>query len=106
MNKQISIRGFITAKPVESWEDGFPNVIDGISYRFSPYEPTPEGEYVLVCKHTLAFDMPAGWDPRPGQIASLEAKRDKLQAETSRAVMFINQQIAQLQAICYDPEAA
>jgi hypothetical protein len=108
MNKQISIPGFITAKPAEAYEsDYYPNVKEGLSFRFTPYEPSaqPDG-YVLVCKYTLAFEIPAGWDPRPGQIASLEAKKAELTREFSAAVVQINRQIAQLQAICYDSEAA
>lgn len=107
MNKQISIPGFIVAKPAEAWEsDYFTNIVDGVSYRFTPYKPSAGSEEIVVCTHSLAFDIPAGWDPRPGQIASLEAKKAKLQAEFSAAVVQINRQIAQLQAICYDSEAA
>ena len=107
MSKKLTIAGFITAKPADAWEsDYFTNVIDGVAYRFTPYEPSDTSDDIVVCKHTLTFDIPEGWDPRPGQIAALEAKKAELQREFAAAVVKINQQIASLQAIEYTPEAA
>lgn len=99
MSKQISIPGFITAMAAKSWEKGDANVIDGMAFAFWPFEPVPVSGYVTVCQHTMTFDIPEGFDPRPQQIAALQAKEQKLRADFSKAVMEINAQIQSLQAI-------
>ena len=106
MSKQISIPGFITASPPEDWEANDTNVFDGLAFRFTNWKPLSTSGRVLVCEHELTFELPTGWDPRPGQIAALEAKKEELKQEFSKRVAQINQQIAQLQAIEYTPEPA
>lgn len=105
MSKKISIPGWITAEPAKSWQTGDANVIDGTSFQFWGFQPSGGGE-VIVTEHTLTFDIPAGWDPRPDQIKALEAKREALRREFAASVAEINAQIASLQAIEYTPEDA
>lgn len=104
MSKQISIAGWIAANPAKSWQKGDANVIDGMAYQFWEFKPSG-GEEVIVTEHTITFEIPKGWDPRPEQIKALEAKKEELQRQFSAAVLQINQQIASLQAIEYTPEA-
>lgn len=106
MSKKISIPGFITAEPAKSYQQGDANVVDGMSFQFWGFDPSCSEKYTLVCKHTMTFEIPDGWDPRPGQIKALEAKKEQLQKEFSAAVLLINQQIASLQAIEYTPQSA
>lgn len=103
MSKQISIPGFIVAKPADSWEKGDPNVIDGMSFAFWAFKPSAA---ITICEHTLTFEMPEGFDPRPQQIKALQEKERKLRAEFSKAVMEINAQIQSLSAIEHSTEAA
>lgn len=104
MSKQISIPLFVHAKPAASYEYGA-NVINGMKFELWEWEDMADNGYVLVCPATVCFELPEGWDPRPAQIKTLEAKREQLQKEFSEAVMKINQQIATLQAIEYTPTA-
>lgn len=105
MSKQISIAGWITAEPAKSWQKGDANVIDGMAYQFWGFKPSG-GEEVIVTAHTMTFDVPKGWDPRPEKIKALEAKKAELQRQFAASVAQINAQIASLQAIEYTPEAA
>ncbi len=58
--------------------------------------------YIPICPHTLVVDI-GNFDPRPQQVKALEAKRAELNKQFSAAVMEINRQISELQAIEYTP---
>lgn len=103
--KSISIPGFIHAKPLMRWEKPDSSV-QGMGFSFWTFDDMKDQGYVPVCPYTVTFDLPEGWDPRPGQIEALEAKKDALQREFTKAVVAINAQISRLQAIDYTPEPA
>lgn len=103
MNKQISIPGFIVATPSASWETGDSNVKDGMRFSFWASKPSDGTPYITICEHTLAFEMPEGFDPRPQQVKALQEQERKLRAEFSKAVMEINAQIQSLQALEHTP---
>ena len=102
----VTIPGFIHAKPAESWEGFMDDIIDGHRMNFSLCEDRSEYGWVLVCPYTMTFELPEGWDPRAQQIEALQKEKERLQKMFSESVMKINQQIANLQALEYTPEAA
>lgn len=61
---------------------------------------------IFVGAVEVSFDVPADFDPRPAQVKALEAKRRELEAQFAAAVVEINRQISQLQAIEHTPEVA
>ena len=72
-------------------------------YRFfGGQEGKAWGGYIPIVPHTLTADI-GDFDPRPQQLKELEAKRDELNKQFSAAVIEINRQISELQAIEYTP---
>lgn len=89
-----TIKGFIV---YETWNGETEGKL-----RFQEYEAIRSGStytQVPVCEHTLTFDLPEGFDPRPGQIAALQNKKTKLRAEMTAAIAAIDTQISKLQAL-------
>lgn len=103
--RTVSIPGYLHAQPAHDWETGA-DVVDGQRLHFMTYEDMSDHGYVMVCAHTIEFVMPEGWDPRAQQIEALKAKKAQLERDFSEAVMKINAQISNLQAIEYTAEAA
>ncbi len=54
---------------------------------------------IFVCTAEVTFDVPDDFDPRPAQVKALEAKKREMQAQFAAAVVEIERQISQLQAI-------
>jgi hypothetical protein len=99
----ISIPGFIHAKPAKEWELGFADIVDGHRMDFSTVEDRGEYGWILVCPHTMTFELPEGWDPRAQQIDALKQEKKRLLDEIATAIMKIDAQISKLQAIEYTP---
>ena len=89
----IRIDGYITYTKY-SWEDK-------PEYNFYTFDPTDHigGETVVLMKHSFYVEVPDNFDPRPGQIAALKAKREKAQADFSKTVMEIDARINELLAL-------
>lgn len=94
--KTITISGWIV---FDHHRASLPSCYPEGPYVFRMYEPAGETDCVGVQPHSITVNIPADFDPRPGQIKALEAKRKELQAQFSAAVTEINRQISQLQAI-------
>lgn len=60
-------------------------------------------EYVHVEKIEVDFEPPAGFDPRPAQIASLREEKKKIIAEAHVKAENIEEQIQRLLAIEFKP---
>lgn len=92
--KTITLKGFIlydTEHGKYGNSDLWPEFV------FREYDET--GGKILVRPLEITVEIPADFDPRPAQIKALEAKRQELQAQFAAAVVEINRQISQLQAI-------
>jgi hypothetical protein len=65
-------------------------------------------EYVDTCmaQVPITFELPDGFHPTAAMVKALEAERAKLQAEFTRSVAEINDQIAKLLAISFDGSAS
>jgi len=63
--------------------------------------PTGSGgtETVVLMEHSFYVEVPDNFDPRPGQVAALKAKKEKVQAEFSKRVMELDEQINSLLAL-------
>ena len=90
--KTVEIKGWIVfdtyyAKNPEIWPS---------PYRFTDVDFT---DGIKVQPHTFAVEVPADFDPRPGMVQELEAKRRKLQAEFAKRMSGIDAEISKLQAL-------
>lgn len=82
-----------------SWEDK-PRVT------FTTYEQSNDPDYALIGPHSFEVEVSDNFDPRPAQIAALEAKKQEIRAEFSKRVMEIDKRISELQAITFDAREA
>lgn len=87
---KVTETGFILFRK-ETWEK------EG-SYMFKPWEYTEAG-YVTVCPHTIEYEVPDDFDPRPAQIKQLEEKQREAAAAFHALTTEINRQISELQAL-------
>ena len=71
------------------------------TYSFYSFDPTEHAgtETVVLMQHSFYVEVPEDFDPRPGQIAALKAKREKAQADFSKTVMEIDARINELLAL-------
>ena len=58
---------------------------------------------VFINEQEVEIEVPDSFDPRPAQIAALEAKKQKAIADFQHTVDMINEQISKLQAIEFQP---
>ena len=82
--------GFILYKK-ESWEAT-------CGYMFKRWE-NPENGYTTVKPHTIEFEVPDDFDPRPAQIKALEKKQQEAAAAFHALTVEIKRQIQELQAL-------
>jgi hypothetical protein len=81
---------------------------------YNKYRWEDKGEYLLfyakvdstdtmiyVNSQELEIEVPENFDPRPSQIAALEAQKQKARADYQATVNDINDRISKLQAIEY-----
>ena len=54
---------------------------------------------VFVTEHTTTVEVPDDFDPRPQQVAALEAEKQKARAEFQARITEIDRQIQSLMAI-------
>ncbi|MFS2103638.1 hypothetical protein [Ralstonia sp. Ralssp135] len=95
--KTIEISGFIFARN-NVYGDLEPN------FTFFGFDASQtDSSYIQVCDHKIIAEIPDDFDPRSAQIASLEKQRDAVRAELSSRITKINEQIAKLQALTFDP---
>jgi len=89
----IRIDGYITYTKY-AWDDK-------PTYSFYTFDPTEHmgTETVVLMEHSFYVEVPDNFDPRPGQVAALKAKKEKVQAEFSKRVMELDEQINSLLAL-------
>jgi hypothetical protein len=58
-------------------------------------------EWTVIREHSFEVEVPDDFDPRPQQIASLEAQKQMVRAELGKRITEIEEQISRLQAIEY-----
>jgi hypothetical protein len=80
-------------------------VIDGFRLRASSWSATLDGEFT-VAEAVVTFTIPADFDPVAPMVAALESEKAKITAEFTAAVMKLNKQLSELQAIEHNEEAA
>ncbi|TCK87327.1 hypothetical protein [Paraburkholderia sp. BL9I2N2] len=90
---KVIVEGFIIAKQDEWMEE--PEFIFR-EYDSSKYSSDPQ---VMVKPHTIEFEIPDGFDIRPGLVESLEQEKQKLMAAVQSRITEINAKIQSLLAI-------
>jgi hypothetical protein len=73
-------------------------LVDGFDLRASASAHLCDGEF-LVAQTEVTFTVPDDFDPVAPMVAAIEAKKKKLTAEFTAAVMALNKQLSELQAI-------
>ena len=91
------IDGFITYREGYSWEGG-PRI------SFSVFDPKEydSSSTVTVRPHSFEVEIPDNFDPRPEQVAALEAQKKKVRAEFAKKITDLEMQISKLLAISND----
>ena len=89
---KVTIKGYITCQQY-AWDDK-------PVFSFYSFDPTSyDTSTVKVMEHSFEVEVPDNFDPRPGQVAALKAKKEKVQAEFAAKVKEIDEQINSLLAI-------
>jgi hypothetical protein len=89
---KVTIKGYITCTQY-AWDDK-------PTFSFYSFDPTSyDSSTVKVMEHEFEVEVPDNFDPRPGQVAALEAKKKEIQAEFAAKVKQIEDQINSLLAI-------
>jgi len=89
---KVTIKGYITCQQY-AWDDK-------PTFSFYSFDPTSyDSSTVKVMEHEFEVEVPDNFDPRPGQVAALEAKKKEIQAEFAAKVKQIEDQINSLLAI-------
>ena len=65
------------------------------------YQVKDDVNYSYVGSQEIEVDVPDHFDPRPAQIAVLEAQKQKMMADFQKAVNTLNEKISKLQALEY-----
>lgn len=61
--------------------------------------------WVLVKPHDFEIEIPDDFDPRPQQVAALQAEKIKVRAELGKRLMDLDAQISKLLAITMEEPA-
>ncbi|WP_186033469.1 hypothetical protein [Burkholderia gladioli] len=94
---KVTINGFIFARPAH---DG------SLNFEFSNYDVTKyDNQAAKVREHSIDFDVPDDFDPRPGIVENLEREKTQILAEANHKVTDINRLIQTLLAIDNAPTA-
>lgn len=81
-----------------SWDDS------GKTHGTLLYSDTcTDHEHTLVGPLDVEYEIPDDFDPRPSQLAALQAKKQQIRAEFAKAVKDLDDQIASLLAIEMSP---
>ena len=79
--------------------------VDGFDVRVSASEHCCDNEFIIG-QTELVYTIPADFDPVAPMVSAIEAKKAELTAEFTAAVMKLNKQLAELQAIEHNEEPA
>jgi hypothetical protein len=63
------------------------------------YKIRDDTNYAYVGLQEIEIDVPENFDPRPAQIAVLEAKKQQVMADFQKSVTDINRRISELNAL-------
>lgn len=98
--KTITLPVFIHGEQASNYASEYESdfVFDGFKLRASSWNCAMDGEFV-VTEAVVTFSIPADFDPVPPMVAAIEAKKAELTAEFTAAVMKLNKQLSELQAI-------
>ena len=92
---KVTVKGFVF------WKKGYQEegVFELLPWDCRELDETNRSGRVFVKEHTTEIEVPDDFDPRPLQVAALEAEKQKARAEFHARVTEIDQQIQNLLTI-------
>ena len=73
---------------------------DEIDFELCPCDMTSTSkDYALISEHEFEVEIPDDFDPRPQQVASLKAEKQKVMADCQVKIDAIDDQISRLTCI-------
>lgn len=91
---KVTVEGFIIATQ-EVWQQE----PEFIFREFDTSKYSNDETRVMVRPHTIEFEVPDGFDMRPGVVENLEREKQRITAEFQARVTALNAQIQSLLAI-------
>jgi hypothetical protein len=70
-------------------------------FQASSFEIKDDVNHAYVGPQEIEIEVPDHFDPRPAQIAVLEAQKQKIMADFQKSVTDINRRISELSAVEY-----
>ena len=101
----ITIPGFVYLKKEDDWSIKPPGAIPGLAASWYHINMAGQDGVLLTIPSAITFEMPDDFDPRPAQVAALQAKQKEAAAAFAALTVEINRQINELQAIEYTSDA-
>ena len=92
---KVTVKGFVFWK--KSYQEE--GVFELLPWDCREWGETNNHGRVFVKEHTTEIEVPDDFDPRPQQVAALEAEKQKARAEFHERVTEIDRQIQSLLAI-------
>lgn len=87
-----TIDGFIVW---DSWRAKYYENVQS-PFRFLPYEPDRASDSVLVGPATIEVEVPDDFNPTPGLIANLQAKKQTIEAKFTADLAQVDHEIGKL----------
>ena len=84
------IKGFIHYKNPQAWER------NNNGFMHSTAGDLSMAGYIKVQAHDLEIEVPDNFDPRPQQVAALQAEQKKVRAEFAARIVELDRQISTL----------
>lgn len=105
--KTITLPVFIHGERASNYASEYESdsVFDGFKLRVSSWSFMLDGEFTVM-EAVVTFSIPADFDPVAPMVSAIEAKKAELTAEFTAAVMKLNKQLSELQAIEHNEEPA
>ena len=91
---KIELKGFVFCRMV-----GDKTEFELLPWDCRTWTEDAQSGLVFVKEHTTTVEVPSDFDPRPQQIAALEAAKQKARAEFQARITEIDRQIQSLLAI-------
>jgi hypothetical protein len=75
-------------------------------YTFAAWDEWKSCGYVLVGPASLEYQLPPNFNPIAAEVAQLKAEKEAATAAFRKRLQEINEQLAKLEAITYEPGVA
>ena len=93
--KTVSVNAFVYYEKPDEWDEDQ----SGITFSNFDFSSVGLGRKVLVNSQVITLEIPVNYDPRPQQIANLQAAKRQARADCTALETSIDCEISQLQAL-------